>query len=259
MTKTHVAAAIAETGEAMTFVLSPDPAEWHYEAGQYITLEVTIDGIPYRRSYSLANPSGLGLPPAITVKRIPKGKVSNYLCDTIKKGDTLLCSEPKGHFVLPTTMKGGHLILVAGGSGITPLYALLQSTLHKHPTVAITLLYASRNEESIIYREQLAGLVATHRHHLTVTHVLSQPSEAWTGMRGRLTASRFVKLLPADKPDTHYYLCGPQGLMECARATLLARGVAKSCIRQEPFTATQQDEAFAYREAPATVTFIHRG
>ena len=109
MTKTHVAAAIAETGEAMTFVLSPDPAEWHYEAGQYITLEVTIDGIPYRRSYSLANPSGLGLPPAITVKRIPKGKVSNYLCDTIKKGDTLLCSEPKGHFVLPTTMKGGTL------------------------------------------------------------------------------------------------------------------------------------------------------
>lgn len=235
MIQLKVKQVIEETADAVTLVF--ERPTWTYLAGQFVTLRIPFGGEYVERSYSFSShPSG-DHHPAITVKRIFGGQVSSYLYKHAHEGLTLEGKLPAGQFVLPfLAPTGHHLALFAGGSGITPLFSILKEALLTSQKTKVSLIYANRREEDIIYREALADWQARYPMRLTVTHVLSCPSPLWRGHRGRLVPALLHSLLDRMQGAgaINYFLCAPKGLMEMVRATLAQRGIDH--IFQETFT-----------------------
>ncbi|MEM7361401.1 MAG: ferredoxin--NADP reductase [Bacteroidota bacterium] len=228
---------IEETADAVTLVFEK-PA-WTYLAGQFITLRIPFGDQYVERSYSFSShPSGDDAL-AITVKRVPGGQVSTYLQKHAHEGLTLEAKPPAGQFTLPPLKHTyHHLVLLAGGSGITPLFSILKEALLTSEKTKISLIYANRHEEDIIYKEALAAWQARYPTRLLTTHILSRPSPLWQGYRGRLTPKRLHSLLQRIQDEgspTTYFLCAPKGLMEMIRTSLAQRGVPPSHIFQESF------------------------
>ena len=247
---------IQETPNAITLILDGQKEQWSYKAGQFITVGVDIDGKIHRRSYSLATYPESQSNPAITIKRVKGGLVSNYLPDHLTIGSEILVSKPHGKFTLPASLGGKfHLVLIAGGSGITPLYAILQHTLAQYPQAKITLIYANRKQISIIYKKSLDTLAKKHKGHFTLHHILSQPSADWQGLRGRLTNPVLQSLLRDDYKEAYYFLCGPEGLMDMARATLFLEGVPPGQVFQENFTPLDKLTKMVGKDVKATIFY----
>ena len=254
---------IRETPEAVTLVLEPISDQMAlppYEPGQFLTVVAALGGVSLRRAYSLATTPYTHALPAITVKQVPGGQVSTYLNQQVQAGDYLEVLPPSGTFTTSyEASRCRHLVFIGAGSGITPLYALLQAALDQEPGTRVSLFYGSRDEAHIIYRQDLASLQARYgADRLRITHSLSQAGPGWSGLRGRLTAARLEALVPSQAAG--YFLCGPTGLMEAAREALQGLGVAEGCIYQESFSAPPtEEEPIAQRTQPAQVTFIARG
>ncbi len=235
MQKVEIKKVIAECEDTCTLVFATVPYGWSYKAGQYVTVEVMIAQKVYRRAYSLATSPYTDAHPAITIKRVAGGIVSNYLNEVIKSGDTLTILPPIGNFLLPPLHQLTQLVFVAGGSGITPLFAMLKAALHATAALRVLLIYASRDEDHIIYAQPLAELTQKYPTRLQVMHVLSKPSTAWQGSRGRLTPVQASAWLPADEEGVRYFLCGPEGLMQMVREQLYEANIPPEHITQERF------------------------
>lgn len=234
----RIAQVIQETPSTRTFVLaSPDggaPA-LGYRAGQHLTLLVEAGGTVHRRCYSFStSPLSDGLP-AITVKRTADGVVSRFLHERLHAGDTLLALEPSGDFTLPTDPAASrHLVLVAGGVGITPLASLAETVLRAEPASRVTLLCGNRCEDEIIFRERLERLAAEFLPRLAVQHALDEAPDGWTGLRGALDGRQVLETLGEPTADA-YFVCGPDAMMRSVCAALTAAGVADDRIRTERF------------------------
>lgn len=226
-----------ETPSAMTLLLEPeDGRRIVIRAGQYLTHCFNVDGVLLKRAYSLSTSESGAL--ACTIKLIPGGIVSRHVAQRLRIGDHYTLIGPTGDFVLdPASTRP--LALLAAGSGITPVISLLETALTQNAARSVRLVYASRNESEIIFRERLDELVQRHPG-LRVTHVLSQPDSAWSGERGRLNGERAADLL--DGADADVYLCGPVPLMDTAEQALRARGVNAAHIRRERFLAAAQPQ-----------------
>lgn len=227
-----------ETPNAITVLLEPeDGRRIVIRAGQYLTHCFNINGTPFKRAFSLSASEGGAL--ACTIKLIPGGIVSKYVAQQLRIGDHYSLIGPSGDFVLdPASTRP--LACLAAGSGITPVISLIETALMQAPARSIRLVYASRSESDIIFRERLDELAQRHPS-LQLTHVLSQPSAAWSGERSRLTGERAATLL--DQTDADFYLCGPVALMDATEQALRARGVAAHHIRRERFFAASQTQA----------------
>ncbi|MBO0950181.1 ferredoxin--NADP reductase [Fibrella forsythiae] len=236
---------VRETPDAITIQF------WHpinevvrYQPGQFLTFLLTIGNQKVRRSYSMSSSPHVDASLSVTVKRLPGGLVSNYLCDRIKEGDVLETLEPMGTFtpnLIPTANRLH--ILIGAGSGITPLFSMMKSMLHTEPNSEVWLIFGNRNEQEIIYKAHLDAISGVYTDRLTVTHILSQPSPGWTGFSGRINQSNLLKLLETHKPDSlrqaEYYLCGPDGLIDEVRSALNLLAVPSDKIHRESFqTAT---------------------
>jgi ring-1,2-phenylacetyl-CoA epoxidase subunit PaaE len=232
-----------ETPDAITLHFpQPQLHKIWYKAGQYLSLAVKIEGETYFRSYSLCSAPRLDDTLAITVKRLPGGKVSNYLNDEAKVGDTFIALRPGGRFFVENSVKyRRHLVLLGAGSGITPLFSILRSVLFNEPRSAVTLINANRDKEHIIFHRSLQELQGKFPDRLRVIHQLSQPKEPLSPpyRKGRMESKVTVALLEEiERPayeDTQYYLCGPEGLMQLWQAELRAKGIPESEIHQEHF------------------------
>jgi ring-1,2-phenylacetyl-CoA epoxidase subunit PaaE len=154
---------IRETPDAVTLSFSPvEDTKFRFQAGQYLTLRVNIDGKTFRRAYSLsASPLDKRL--NITVKQVQGGKVSPYLCNQIAAGASLEILPPMGDFTFqPATEKGKSYFMFAGGSGITPIFSILKTILQTEPQSNVYLFFGNKNKQSIIFREELAALEAKY-------------------------------------------------------------------------------------------------
>ncbi|MDF9795168.1 ring-1,2-phenylacetyl-CoA epoxidase subunit PaaE [Catalinimonas alkaloidigena] len=233
---------IRETSDAITIVFDQTEERLQYEAGQFLTLILPIDGERVRRSYSLSTCPFLDKYPAVTVKRVASGKVSNYLNDQLKAGDTLEVMQPMGKFT--TTLIGTeqrHLIMFGGGSGITPLMSIMKSVLYAEPKTKVSLIYANRDEESIIFKNQLDALSRKYDRTFKVIHILEEPSPDFPSLHGRIEPEQ-VRALLADLPqlpavDTEYFICGPSGMMHNAIEGLKMLAVDHNRIHKESFVA----------------------
>jgi ring-1,2-phenylacetyl-CoA epoxidase subunit PaaE len=249
----------AETADTTTIELDI-PVElrdlFTYKQGQYLTLRLYVDGQELRRSYSMSS-SPLEDRLAVTVKKVTGGLASTYLHDQAKVGDTLEVAPPQGRFFNDLNPdKRRTYYVFAAGSGITPLLSIIKTTLESEPMSAIFLLYGSRNEENIIFRDELDQLSERYVGQLHVEHVLSQPRKEstggglfgifkksttnWQGKIGRInadTASTFLddNLAHGPESDCIYFICGPGDMPDLIKATLLEREIPAKQIYTERF------------------------
>jgi ring-1,2-phenylacetyl-CoA epoxidase subunit PaaE len=235
---------IRETADAITISF------WHplnemikYEPGQFLTLILTINGHKVRRSYSMSSSPQTDASPAITVKRVPGGLVSNWLNDYTKEGDFIEVAEPMGSFkTTADTRNSRSVVLIGAGSGITPLMAIAKSILKVENESRVVVLYGNRDENSVIFEKQLAAMCGQYGTRLQVEHSLSQPAISWAGHRGRLNKTQIIRLLENIKDiaatSAEYFVCGPTGMMDEAQRALDILGVSTSQIHKESFVTT---------------------
>jgi ring-1,2-phenylacetyl-CoA epoxidase subunit PaaE len=250
---------------------------WHplneviaYRPGQFLTLLLPDGDKKVRRSYSMSSSPYTDVSLAITVKRVPGGFGSNLLLDTLKEGDVVEVMEPMGlFFPKQEDDQVRQVVFIGAGSGITPLFSISKSILMVEPESEVVLIYGSRTESSIIYKDKIKAFQDKYKERFKVIYTLSQPEENWQGERGRLNKSHILKIMEG-LPDlkvneAEFFLCGPEDMMEEAHRALAIRGVALSKIRQESFmTATaakpgevtmEEDDTLKTRE----ITLFYEG
>lgn len=224
----RVKAVVRETGEAMSVVFEVPAAQsqrFAYRAGQFLTLRVTVAGQEYRRCYSMSSSPELHDDLRITVKRDGDGVVSNWLNDNTAPGDHIDAAAPEGRFVRSVTDR--QLVAFAGGSGITPVFSLIQTALAE-PDGRARLLYANRGAESIIFKEALGGLAEQHGDRFELQHHLDEEL-------GVVTADRVADFVAEAPRDADYYICGPGPFMDTVESALLNAGVPGRQVYLERF------------------------
>lgn len=228
---------IDETPRVRSIIL--DVPEWTgHRAGQHVDVRLTAeDGYQAQRSYSIASPPDQNRL-MLTVERLSDGEVSPYLVDELRPGDAIELRGPIGGYFVWEARIGGPLLLVAGGSGIVPLMAMLRHRAASGSTESARLIYSSRSFEDIIFREELERLTA-RSDGVEVIHTLtrSQPP-GWNGYARRIDAQMLADTAfpPASRPVT--YICGPTSFVDAASRALVLLGHEAKRIRTERFGPT---------------------
>ncbi len=245
-----------EAPEVVTYFLEPtDGQPVSYRAGQFLTLLFDFRGHEVRRSYSLSSAPGVDAELAITVKRITNGEVSRYLLDRLRVGDILRALPPTGRFVLDDETTDD-LLLIAAGSGITPVFSILKSVLTTQPARSVTLIYASRDAQNTIFFDEINALVAQHSDRLTVLYQRSAEGQRLNNQRLERLVTRHLR---GPRATAHGYLCGPEEFMRMARITLLFLGFQADQIRQEQFVIEAPPAPpVPTRSTPSRVTLFFR-
>lgn len=229
---------VPETAEAYSYFLeSLNGQPVSYYAGQFLTVILMHNGREVRRSYSISSIPAETL--CITIKRVQNGEISRFLLDTLRVGDILTSLHPAGRFTFDDN-EDGDVVLLGAGSGITPLFALVKQVLLTTSTRDVALLYSNPNERAIIFREELDELQRQFPDRFRLLYLLSNPSDNWNGLRGRLNNVMLERLLPtlvgASNPGSvHFYICGPGDYMRMAQFTLVFSGFRLDQIRRENF------------------------
>jgi ferredoxin-NADP reductase len=202
-----------------------------YKAGQFITLVFNHHNEEIRRSYSLSSSPEEELL-SITVKRIANGEISRFLLTRVKRGDILNAVEPAGRFVISGFEDEKDILLFAAGSGIVPVFSQLKYILNHNGGSRLTLIYSNKNENSILFKDELNALSLKDPERLKIIHLLS--SEA--GRLNNLLVEQLVREnIKADINLAEIYTCGPFAYMRMIRLTLLFMGLEPDQIRKENF------------------------
>ncbi|OLR91348.1 hypothetical protein BJP25_27190 [Actinokineospora bangkokensis] len=237
-----VAEVVAETPDACSIAFD---AELDYRPGQFLTLRVPSERTgSVARCYSLCSSPHVGDRPQVTVKRTAGGYASNWLCDNVAAGDTIEVLAPSG--VFGPKHYDDDLLLVAGGSGITPVMSVLKSALARGER-EVALVYANRDEPSVIFAEQLRGLAERYPGRLTVAH--------WLESERGLPSVADLAGLAAAHADHDAFLCGPQPFMKAVVEALTELGVPRERRHMERFVslaANPFERAEQARAAAAT-------
>lgn len=209
-----------------------------HRAGQHLDVRLTAeDGYQAQRSYSIAS-----APEAdhveLVVERLDDGEVSPYLVDELRTGDLLELRGPIGGWFTWQTREGGPLLLIAGGSGIAPLIAMLRHRAAMHSPVPVRLLYSSRSFDEIIFRDELQQFAAADMD-VTVIHTLTRSqSDGWEGYRRRIDRGMLEEVAwsPAERPLA--FICGPTSLVETFATLLVEQGYDPLRVKTERFGPT---------------------
>lgn len=231
----RVRAVMEETDDAKSVVFEVPPQladAFAYRPGQFLTLRLAVGSRHVRRCYSMSSAPAVDDAPRVTIKRVRDGVGSNWVCDHIRAGDTVEVLPPSGSFT-PRAGLDGDFLLLAGGSGITPVFSILRSTLHLG-TGRVVLLYMNRDEHSIIFRKELMTLAAAHPTRLQVIHWLDS-------VQGVPTLAQLAELA---KPFSagQAFICGPGPFMDAAVSALQAIEMPAERIHVERFSSLP-DEA----------------
>ncbi|MFG1344267.1 hybrid-cluster NAD(P)-dependent oxidoreductase [Xanthobacter autotrophicus DSM 431] len=249
-----------ETADVRTFVLAPvDPARFAYEPGQFLTLDLDIDGQRVNRCYTLSSTPTRPDTVSITVKRVPGGRVSNFLHDHVAEGNLLHAVGPMGDFTCARHQAEKYLFL-SGGSGITPVMSMARAHLDLSTRADIAFLHSARTPADIIFRAELE-LMARQEPRFRFAAICEQdaPLEPWHGLRGRLSLAHLEAVAP-DFRAREVFVCGPAPYMAAVRDLLKAAGFDMARHHEESFdfatlAAAEPDvaaEVVADAAAPAT-------
>ena len=226
-----------ETERVATLALEVPGWEGHLP-GQHLDVRLTAeDGYTAERAYSIASAPG-GERVELAVERIDDGEVSPYLTEELRQGDQLELRGPVGGYFVWEPGRGGPLLLVAGGSGVVPLMAMLRHRAATGSQVPVRLLYSSRSLDDVIFREELERLAAAGDG-LTVTHALTRAQPpGWTGYARRIDEVMLEEVgwRPGERPLA--YVCGPTRLVEAVAGQLVALGHDPARVRTERFGPT---------------------
>ncbi|MET8459616.1 1,2-phenylacetyl-CoA epoxidase subunit PaaE [Streptomyces parvulus] len=215
-------------------------AEFAFAPGQSLTLRREVDGRDERRSYSICAPAGAV--PRIGVRVVPGGVFSSWLVEEVRPGDTVEVMAPTGLFTPDLTVPGHH-VLIAAGSGITPMVSIAESVLAADDRSSVTLFYGNRRTDTVMFADELADLKDLHPARFHLAHVLSREPREAEVLSGRLDAGRLAELVGAlvdvESAD-HWWLCGPQGMVADAQQVLAGLGVPADRVHRELFFAEDE-------------------
>jgi ferredoxin-NADP reductase len=231
-----VVESVTETRRAKSIVLDL-PAWPGHRAGQHVDIRLTADdGYQAQRSYSIASAPEDDLL-ALTIERLDDGEVSPYLTDVLEPGDELELRGPIGGYFVWEASLPGPLLLIAGGSGIVPLRAMLRHWAAVDRPVPVRVLYSARSLDDVIYREELLSLAAYDELDVRIALTRAWPA-GWSGHRGRIDRALVDAVAwPAqERPRT--YVCGPTAFVEAAAELLVQSGHRPDGIRTERFGPT---------------------
>jgi ferredoxin-NADP reductase len=226
-----------ETARAKSIILDRPGWEGH-KAGQHVDVRLTAeDGYQAQRSYSIASAPEDGRL-ALCVERLEDGEVSPYLTDELRVGDKLELRGPIGGWFTWEAREGGPLLLVAAGSGIAPLMAMIRHRAAAQSDASCRLLYSSRSREDTIYAEELDHLAAEDAA-LEVIHTLtrSQPP-GWRGYSRRIDGEMLEEVAPSPQQRPLVFVCGPTPLVETVATALVELGHDPARIKTERFGPT---------------------
>jgi len=250
---------VQETKDAITIVFEQPATKISYKPGQFLTLIVNISGKEVRRSYSLCTSPYLDENPAVTVKRVDAGLMSNWLPDNLKPGSTIKVMEPMGQFTTEYSKTNKrHVVMFAGGSGITPMMSIIKSLITQEPDTIVSLIYCNRNIDSIIFKNALDEWETKYEGRLHVIHVLDEAAMNWQGYSGLLNHDMLVKIFERipnwgiDK--TTYLMCGPEGMMKNVESLLDEHKIPKDKVFKESFVTGTIDKKDKNEGAAATAS-----
>ncbi|MBO9549366.1 ferredoxin--NADP reductase [Pseudomonas sp.] len=228
----QVCAIIDETADARSLVFDvPEAlrARFAYKPGQFLGFRVDVGGQCLTRCYSMSSSPWTDARPKVTIKRVAGGRVSNWMNQCVQVGDWLKVLPPAGHFCIDQHQAADTtrpLVLFGGGSGITPVFSLLKAVLHAGQR-PVLLVYANRDEASVIFRDELRQLAKAHPEQLHVVHLLDT-------LQGFVDAPQVRQLVRLWR-GADYFICGPGPFMDTVESTLLALGEARERIHVERF------------------------
>jgi 3-ketosteroid 9alpha-monooxygenase subunit B len=260
----RVARVVRETAEATSFVLDvPDALRdaFAYEAGQFLTFRLRVDGEAHLRCYSMSSSPAVDAELQVTVKRVPGGVVSNWMIDTLGPGRVVEATCPAGVFVLRPAAAGsgrggdgrgegrgeGDIVAFGAGSGITPVFSLLKHALATTER-RVRLLYANRDRDAVIFGAELEVLARRYAGRLDVVHHL----DVERGFVDREALRPFVEAAAPGGADV--YVCGPTPFMDIVEGALVAHGVDPARVNIERFT--PQDTGLATPDDEQTPTRV---
>ncbi|OZG70748.1 hypothetical protein BTA51_24505 [Hahella sp. CCB-MM4] len=237
-----------ETPETKTLVLRP-PSRWKgFTEGQYLPVEVDINGVRMRRCYSISSTSQQFRRESlisITVKQVAGGVVSNFLNHQVRAGDILYIGDAEGKFTLDSSLPGRKPVFIAAGSGITPMMPMLEALYAEHPEFAATLIYYARNRQELIFSERLKRLEQRYTQLSVHTH--------FTEEEGRVNKTHLLRDCP-DIGSSEVYLCGPEQFMATVKSELCALSDVAPQIHQESFGSAHSMSAEC-QDIEASVSF----
>jgi len=223
-----------ETASARTLCLAsrsghPFPP---FRAGQFVSLFLAVDGVATSRPYSISSPPSRTGVLEITVRKMPGGFVSPFLCERVRAGDRLACSGPAGFFFHEPLVDTDRLVFLAGGCGVTPFMSMIRHAADTRGGMQMHLLYGSRVPDDVIFGaelKRLAGEMGT----LRVDVVISEPPEGYQGLTGFLDADR-IRERVGDVAGRTFFLCGPHAMVDLCLQALRELGVPERRIKREP-------------------------
>lgn len=228
-------ARLCDDAVAVTFDVPPALAsDFDFKPGQSLTLRRSVEGRDERRSYSIC--AAAGTAPRVGVRLVPGGLFSSWLLNDVRTGDTIEVAPPSGSFT-PDLSAGGHHVLIAAGSGITPVLSIVSSLLAT-PDATVTVLYGNRRTDTVMFADELADLKDRAPARLELIHVLSREPREAELFTGRLDVPKlrqlFASLVPVATVD-HFWLCGPFEMVTGAQELLASLDVPASRVHQELF------------------------
>jgi ring-1,2-phenylacetyl-CoA epoxidase subunit PaaE len=232
-------APLTDDAVRIRFAVPPElAADYDFIHGQHVTIRTSLAGDDVRRSYSICSPAQSG-ELAIGVKVLPGGHFSGFAVGGLAVGDQLEVMTPSGHFHTPLDPRSSkHYCAIAAGSGITPIYSIVATTLEQEPLSRVTLVYANRTSRSVMFLEELEDLKDRHRDRFHLIHVLSREAQDAELLSGRLDAARLTKitetLVPVETVDD-WFLCGPFEMVVDLREALVEQGVDTHRVHTELF------------------------
>lgn len=239
-----------ETDEAVSITFDvPDELKdsFKYKHGQFLTIKTNFNSKPVSRAYSISSCPYVDTDLTVTVKEIEDGFVSAFLNKKIKEGDVFEVQQPRGKFTVELKPDAKRLhFLFAGGSGITPIMSILKSILFVETNSKVILVYSNRNENSVIFKDILGDLEKKFADRIKIIHIFSKPTVTNGELTGRINkqiALDIINSYPVDEFDErHFYMCGPNGMMNEIQSALEELEVNKSFIHKESFNAKKSEE-----------------
>ncbi|MDK1378702.1 MULTISPECIES: hybrid-cluster NAD(P)-dependent oxidoreductase [unclassified Sinorhizobium] len=245
-----------ETHDVKTFTFAaPDGKQFAFLAGQYLLFDLALGGDAESRCYSISSSPYRKNAVSITVKRVPGGKVSNWLHDNLTAGAAVRANGPLGRFVRPSSPRGKFLFL-SGGSGITPVMSMIRELADTSEPADVVFMHAGRTPKDLVFREELTNLANRMkglRLHFLPEEVSGE--RCWPGLSGRISRE-YLSLAVPDLAERLVMCCGPAPFMAAARRLTAELGVPSSNYIEESFdAAVLEEEAPPVSELAEAKTF----
>lgn len=237
-----------ETADTVTLCFKqPGLKKIKYLAGQYLTLQFRINGRRYIRPYSFSSAPIIDATLNVTIKRVPGGIVSNYINDTIKVDDVIEVQEPLGDFIYESNQLNESIIFWGVGSGITPLFSIIKDLLINKPLIHVYLVYGNKSNSSVIFKDQLDQLKLIYPNRFKIYNFYSREEffeEDSHNYHGRIDFNFVENLVKNISGPIQHYICGPIGLKNIVKKSLINVGQNLHNVHSEDFELIKNPEDF---------------